>query len=398
MKVICDRQALLAAVNAVASVVPARSPTPALSCLKLAAAKTGSAGELLISGSDGDTSLQLSLTQVDIAQPGSAVVPADKLRQIVAAVEGEPTITLEIEGEVCHIKATRSRFKIFAYPADQFPQLAEMPAATGTGPGAARSIFTHTAGALLTLVNRTVFATARETSRYAINGVLLKRDGKKLEMVATDGRRLAVSRAALKSAAGGESGPTACIIPSKALNLVQRLAGSPDEQVRVAVTDNRAFFAFEEAGEGKKGDPRPRAILSSSLVEGAFPPYEDVIPKDQDKKVSAHRDELAMAIREASILTNEESRGVRMSFSGKSKKLKLTSRAPEMGESEIDVPLEGYEGEDLEISFNPQFITDALKAIDETEVIIELKAPNRPGLLKAGADFLYVVMPVNLPN
>ncbi len=397
MKVIFDRQALLSAVNAVAAVVPARTPSPALSCLKITAAKVGNAGEATIAGTDGETSLQLALTQVDIAQPGQAVVPADKLRQIVAAVENEPTITLELDGDVCHIKASRSRFKIFAYPAEQFPGIPEVPTQTGSGPGLARSIFAHPAGALVSLINRTAFATARETSRYAINGVLVKREGKKLELVATDGRRLAVSRAALKSASGSEGGVTQSIVPTKALNLVQRLVAAPDEQVRVAITDNRVFFAFEEPGEGKKAEARPRAILSSSLVEGSFPPYEDVIPKDQDKRVTADRDELATAIREASILTNEESRGVRMAFSGKTKKLKLTSRAPEMGESEIDLGLTGYEGEDLDISFNPQFLTEALKAVDEQEVILELKASNRPGLLRAGPDFLYVVMPVNLP-
>lgn len=398
MKVICDRQALLSAVNAVAAVVPTRSPSPALSCLRISASKSGHGGEITLAGSDGETSLQLTLSQVDVAEPGIAVVPADKLRQIVAAVENEPTITLELDGEVCHIKATRSRFKIFAYPADQFPGIPEMPSQAGTGPGLARSIFAHPAGAMASLINRTVFATARETSRYAINGVLLKRDGKKLEMVATDGRRLALSRAALKSATGGETGVTQCIVPTRALNLVQRLMGSPDEQIRVAITDNRIFLAFEEAVEAKKADIRPRAVLSSSLVEGAFPPYEDVIPKDQDKKVTADRDELATAIREASILTNEESRGVRMNFSGKTKKLRLTSRAPEMGESEVDLSLTGYDGEDLEISFNPQFITEALKALDEQEVIIELKATNKPGLFRSGADFVYVVMPVNLPT
>ncbi len=180
--------------------------------------------------------------------------------------------------------------------------------------------------------------------------------------------------------------------------MFSRLAGNHEENVRVVVTDNRIFFAFEDVVEEKGKTPRPRAVLSSALVEGAFPPYEDVIPKDQDKKITAGRDELAAAVREASILTNEESRGVKMAFSAKKKQLRLTSRAPETGESRDRRSLTAYEGEDLEISFNPQFIADALKTVDENEVIIELKAANKPGVMKAGADFLYVVMPVNLPT
>lgn len=414
MKLICDRQALLSGLNLVAGVVPLRTPTPVLSCLKLVAKKVGGVGELTISGTDNETSLQLTLSQVDVAAAGVAVVPADKIRQIVQAVENEPTLTLELEGDLCHIRGTTSRFKIFTQAAEQFPQIPEFSAvASGTGPGAARSVFAQPAGTLLGLIQKTVFATARETSRYAINGVLLKRDGKRLEMVATDSRRLALSRATIKSgdgaagAAGGAGGATTCIIPTKALNLFARLVTNPEETVRVAITENRVFIAFDDApiedkdakGKSKVGDARlPRAVLSSALVEGAFPPYEDVIPKDQDKRVSLSREEFAAAIRESSILTNEESRGVRMQFSAKGKNLKITSRAPEMGESEIDVALVSYEGEDLEISFNPAFLADALKAVTDSEIMMEMKASNKPGVMKVGNDFLYVVMPVNLPG
>jgi DNA polymerase III subunit beta len=101
-------------------------------------------------------------------------------------------------------------------------------------------------------------------------------------------------------------------------------------------------------------------------------------------------------VRRAALLTNEESRGVRMIFKAKDKKLELTSRAAEVGEAQVRVDLSGYEGEDLEIGFNPQFITDALKVIPETEVIMEFKAGNKPGLMRSGNDFMYVVMPVSL--
>ncbi|MBA4039630.1 MAG: DNA polymerase III subunit beta, partial [Planctomyces sp.] len=129
----------------------------------------------------------------------------------------------------------------------------------------------------------------------------------------------------------------------------------------------------------------------------AFPPYEDVIPKENDKKATAGREDLAAAVRQAAVLTNEESRGVRMHFSGKGRRVKLSSRAPEMGDSEIDLGLTEYAGDDLEICFNPHYLTDVLKTLDEDEVIVELKASNKPGLIRVGTDFLYVLMPVNLP-
>ncbi len=399
MKIIADRSALLNAVNLVAAVVPSRSPSPTLSCIKLVASKQAGAGVLNLAGTDAEHSLELSLAQVDVAQPGTAVVNADKFKQIISNfAETDPTVTLELEGDACHIRGTSAKFKILAFPAGDYPPLPDFAGAvSGSGPSAARAVMNHSAGTLMRLISRTSFAVARETSRYAINGVLLKRDGKRLEMVATDGRRLALCRTSVKAAP--ESQPVACIVPTKALNLFTRLAGDPEEGVRVAITDNRIFFAFDAVPEGRKDAKAaaPRAILSSTLVEGAFPPYEDVIPKDQDKKAVCSRDELAAAVRQASVLTNEESRGIRMAFSGKTRKVRLSSRAPEVGESEIDLGLNTYEGEDLEICFNPAFFTDVLKTVDEPEVIVELKGSNKPGVLKAGADFLYVLMPVNLP-
>lgn len=421
MKVICDRAALLDALNMVASVVPTRTPMPALSCVKLTATKgdKGGGGELTLAGTDNETSLQLSVTHVDVQQAGSGAIPADKLRQIVQAEDGEPTLTLEIDGDQCHIRGANAHFRVFCFPAADFPPLPDFGAAiSGSGPDAARTVFAQPAGQLADIIARTVFATARETSRYAINGVLLKRDGKKLEMVATDGRRLALCRATIPGSMGGASSggskgdAVTCIIPTKALMTAQKLVRDGEESVRMAIGESRVFFAFGGGGgsepeEGKKsksgggggGAGHPRAILSSTLVEGTFPPYEDVIPRENDKKITAGREELTSAVRKATVLTNEESRGVRMSFTGGDKRLKLSSRAPEMGESEIAIDLAGYEGTDIEISFNPTFLVDVLKVVNDPQVIVELKAPNKPGLIRSeSGDFVYVVMPVNLPT
>jgi DNA polymerase-3 subunit beta len=395
----------LDAVNLVAGVVPARTPSPQLSCVKLVASKSaGGAGELSLAGSDGETSLQVTITQVDVAKPGQAAIPADKLRQIVSAEEGEPTLSIEVEGDECHIRGSGAHFRVFGYPAADFPPIPDLAAtiAGGVGTEAPRTIFSQPAGMLSSLINRTAFATARETSRYAINGVLLRREGKKLEMVATDGRRLALCRANLAGdKATGDA--VTCIIPTKALSLAQKLVRDADETVRMVITDTRVFFAFElgasEGGKGKSAPAAPRAVLTSTLVEGSFPPYEDVIPKEQDKKIVMDREGLGRAVRKAAVLTNEESRGVRLTFKGADKKLTISSRAPEMGEAEINVDLNSYEGQDVEISFNPAFISDVLRVVDEPQVIVELKAANRPGLVRSSSnDFLYVVMPVNLPQ
>lgn len=393
MKVICDRGALLDAVNLISGAVAARTPKVQLTCVKLTATKHGNAGELTLLATDAEISLRLKLAQVDVQQPGEALVPADKLRQIISAEDSEPTLTLETENEIVHIRGQDAHFKVFGYQVADFPPVPEMNAVISGSDGVkAKAVFSQNSGLLSATVSRTLFATARENSRYAINGVLLKRDGKKLEMVATDGRRLALCRSTLTGGNDKDAKSISCIVPTKALNMLQRLLSNPEENVQLAITDNQVFFGI---GGGVKNET-VRAVLSSTLVEGAFPPYEDVIPKDQDKKVTFDRDVLSSAVRRAALLTNEESRGVRMNFSAKKKHLELSSRAPEMGEAKVDIDLAGYEGEDIEIGFNPTFITDALKVITDPQVIMELKAPNKPGVVKSGADFVYVVMPVNL--
>lgn len=388
MKVICDRSALLDAVNLAAGVVAARTPRPQLTCLKLAAAKGGSGGggggggALTITATDAEVSIRLTTTQVEIQDEGEALIPADKLRQIVAAQESDPTLTIDAQKDQSEIRGTGARFKVFGYPASEFPPVPDFPK-----PGAAADAFSIDADLLAQLITRTIFSTARENSRYAINGVLLKRDAKKIAMVATDGRRLALARGTCSPDDGtGDGGQ--CIVPTKALALALKLLGSAADTVRVAITDSQILFAFDEEDGG--------TILASNLVEGTFPPYEDVLPKDQDKRATLNVDVLSSAVRRAALLTNEESRGVRMAFSTTDKSLKLSSRAPEMGEAEIQVQLDNYEGTDIEVGFNPAFIVDALKVINDDEVIFELKASNKPGLIKAGPDFVYVVMPVNL--
>lgn len=394
MKVICDRGALLDAVNLVSGVVAARTPRPQLQCVKLSAKKSGKVGEITLAATDAEVSLRLQTSQVDVQEQGDALIPADKLRQIVSAEEGDATLTIETEAggqDACHIRGQDARFKVYGYPAEEFPPIPDIVAVVEGRDGVkAKATFAHRAGSLADMISRTLFATARETSRYAINGVLLKREGKKLEMVATDGRRLALCRQTLSG--GDKDAPAiSCIVPSKALSLLLKLIDDPESTVQVAITDSQILFSVGAPEEGGK-----RAVLTSNLVEGTFPPYEEVIPKDQDKKVTFDRDVLMSAVRRAALLTNEESRGVRLSFNGKEKRVELSSRAPEMGEAEVNVDVAAYEGGDIEIGFNPAFIVDALKVISDPEVTMELKAANKPGVMKSGAEFVYVVMPVNL--
>lgn len=369
MKVICDQSALAEALGIVGGVVASRTPNPVLTCIKLIAQD----GRLSMAATDGDTGLSLVMEQVEIEEPGEALIPADKLIQIVRECP-DSTVTLENEKHALFIRTSESKFKVYGFEPSEAPPVKAFDESEVD--------CEIRAADLLVLINRSIFAAADEHTRYAINGVLLERDEKKLRMIATDGRRLAV---ATGIAAAGKGG-TRCIIPSKALSIMRRLLRSDEATIRIAVDDHQIHVHVD--------DTRGQANLTSNLVEGKFPPFEDVIPKDLDKRVTFDRDTLRTAIRQAALLTNEESRSVRMHFHDS--QLTLTSHAPEMGEAEVHLGLPDYSGEDLEIGFNPNYISDALKVIDQEQVVLELKASNKPGVLKIGKEFTYVLMPVNL--
>jgi DNA polymerase-3 subunit beta len=368
MKVICDRGALVEALNLVGGVIVTRTPKPVLTCVKL----VGQEGAMSLAATDLEVAVRISTPRVEVQEPGEALIPADKFGQIVRE-SLDPTLTLTVKDNTAEIRGQDARYKVFGYPPADFPPVPEF-----TG----EPDFNISAGDLHKIIAQTIFATAKENSRYAINGVLVERQGNKLSVVATDGRRLALAKGTCKAArSDGEAAVTA-IVPTKALNLLLRLFTNPDESVRVRIADNQILFATDDA------------ILASNLVEGNFPPYKDVIPRDQDKKAAISTDVLASGVRRAALLTNEESKGVRMSFSEEG--LTLSSRAPEMGEAEIKLPMQQYTGDPIDIGFNPQFILDALKVVESDQVSMEFKAPNKPGLIKTAGEFTYVVMPVNL--
>jgi len=364
LKVNCDRTALVDALALASAVVPSRTTTPVLTCLKL----SGNDGELVLRATDGQISLALSVPGVEVVSAGEALVPADKLGQIVRTCE-DSTVALETDRNVATVRSEGSTFKVFGYDPKDYP-VAREPQTAGA--------FEVTAETLRRLIARTLFATAVENARFAINGVLMERKGKRIRLVGTDGKRLAV-------AAGGCSGDgdMTLIVPAKSLNILVKMLGDPDSTVTIAKADGQAVFQVNGVG-----------TLVTSLVEGTFPPFEDVIPKDQDKRVTFDAADLAAAIRRAALLTNEESKGVRFAFKGDT--LVVSSRAPEMGEAEIRVPMSGYQGDSIEIGFQPGYIVDALKVVDGQQVMVEMRSPQKPGVFKVGQEFTYVVMPVNV--
>jgi DNA polymerase-3 subunit beta len=367
MKAICNRGALLDALNLTGNVVAARTPKPVLQCLKL----TVEDNALTVTATDLEVAIRYRDEQVQIEQAGETLVPADKLRDIVRE-SIDDTLAIEVSGETANIRGQDSHFKIYTQKATDFPPVPDFEGEADVQ---------VSGGALKQLIGQTLFAAAKESTRYAINGVLVVVKAKKISLVSTDGRRLAMAKGDLAAGDKLDKEGKKAIVPTKALQLIEKLIDDPEELVGLQIRENQIVFKTASA------------TLTSNLVEGQFPPYDDVIPKDADKKMSASTADFLSAIRRAALLTTEESRGVRLAFGKKG--LVLTSRSPESGEATINFPCK-FEGADIEIGFNPVFLVDALRVVNTDEITLEMLAPNRPGLLKAGPDFLYVIMPVNL--
>jgi DNA polymerase-3 subunit beta len=347
------------------AIATTRSTRPVLQNLLISASSDG----VVISATDMEIGIKWKMDAEDcqILKEGSALLPAARLSQIARIVESEE-ISISKGEAGCTVKGGRSTFEVMTENVEDFPEIPNPPP---------KSALEIDAMKFADMTKKTIFAAARESTRYALNGVHLEVKDGHLEMVATDGRRMALVREKV----GKQAVLPAAIVPQKALAQVERLQKGDEETLGIAIGDRQIFFA------GKRG------IVVSRLIEGHFPPYNEVIPRDNNKKAVLNRGALLSAMRQAALMTSEESKSVVMSFNDG--ELTVTGRAPDEGSSEVKVDAK-YEGEKIEIRFNPQFIIDCLATTASEEITLEMKEPSTPALLKDGTGFLYVVMPIHI--
>ena len=367
MKVSFNRAALAEALGVVINAVANRTPKPILRCVRI----TTDEKSVKICATDLEVGINYTLSQVQIDKPGEVVIPADRLTAIVRESDDE-ILEMEAEEASCHIRGADSHFTIYGHDAGQFPVVPDFGDKGDIEVGL---------GKLQEAIEQSLFATAKESSRYAINGVLWEIKGKKLSLIATDGRRLAKRKLDLSSVAKDKAGGENIIVPGKTMALLDKITGDANSTVAIKLVDNQIML-------GCNG-----IVISSNLVEGNFPKYEDIIPKDYSKKLMISTDAAISAVRRAALLTNEDSKGIKLAID--KDKLVISSRAPETGDAQIDMAID-YKGDGIEIGFNPHFLLEVLRVIKTPEFEMELSEADRPGLIKSGSNFLYVLMPINL--
>lgn len=364
MKFSITKDVLLKGIQEVQSAISAKSSLPILSNILMEAT---------------DDSIVLTTTDLDIGitskisvKPqitGAITVPAKKFSDIIKELPEAEMISISVKkNNLVNIECGNSVFKIMGLPKEEFPQLPEFKD---------KDSMTLPQKKLKSMLRLTSFAISHDESRYVLNGVLFVIKPTCIRLVATDGRRLAMIEDKMQLPKTLER---KFIIPTKAVNELDKSLGDEGD-VKILFSENQVFFDM--------GKTR----LVSRLIEGEFPNYEQVIPKEAKDKLTVPKSTFLSAVRRAALFTNQDSAAVKIDL-GKDKMV-ISKSTPYLGEARVEVDAE-YKGKDISMGFNPNYLADLLKNIDEEKVAFEVTDPEKPGVVRIGAEYIYVVLPMQI--
>ena len=367
MKFKIQRENLLKPLNIVSGVVERRQTLPILSNVLISISEDN-----ILSMTTTDLEVELiSNISVENATAGEITVPARKLLDICRTLPEGAELELTLKKDKITIRSGKSRFTLSTLPVKDFPSTEGIDS---------KLKFTIPQLALKNIIGRTQFAMAQQDVRYYLNGLMFEVSVDNLRAVATDGHRLSLCDTEVSAEVNEAQN---IIVPRKGIIEIHRLLSDSDNPATVSIGTNHIRIEMDDI------------CFTSKLVDGRFPDYERVLPQKIDKHVFASKDLLKQALTRASILSNEKYRGIRIILN--SGEIKATANNPELEEAEevIDVV---YEGPELEIGFNVNYVIDALSAIEATEVELGFSDSNSSCLIQPKGDEAskYVVMPMRL--
>jgi DNA polymerase III subunit beta len=366
LKLTTKREELTTKLSVVSRAVSTRASTQALSGILLTTVDDGAA----LAATDGEMGLRTAL-EAEADGSGAVLLPGRLLSELARSL-GDPTVEIELresERDV-EIRSGGSSFHLRVLPAEDFPKL----------PAEGEAPLKIPSAALAETVDLVARAASRDDMRPVLTGVLVSAAGQEMTMVATDSYRLAVKRTELEAAIGGELEAN---IPARALRELGRLVGGGEvAEVAVSLLPNQAVF---RAGG---------ILLNTRLIDGQFPNFRQLLPESYEHDVRLPRPELLDVVRRVSQLAQRNA-PLRLSFS--QGELKVSASTPDVGDAEEAMPA-AFDGEELEIGFNPEFLRDGIESVAGDEVLLRLISPLRPGLLQPvdNEDFRYLVMPIRL--
>lgn len=368
MKLTIAKDQLSLGLQAVQNIVGSRTTLPILSNVLLRAADN----KLELTATDLDVTISCSV-EAQVVKAGATTLPVKKLFSIVREL-GVPEAELEVDDKnTCALRAGASFFRVNGLPAEDFPP---MPNLTD------RKKVVVPQEKLRGMLRRTAFAVSTDETRYVLNGIFMSFKDHKATMVATDGRRLALTDEEVDVAVECQG---EFIMPSKAIGEITRLLVDKGD-AEISFSENLASIRL--LGEGSAA-----ATIITKLVEGSYPNYRQVIPAESKERISLMREELLQALRRAEIMTSDKTNAVKLAFSKNT--LAITANTPEVGEARETLAV-NFKGRDLAVAFNPVYLLDALKALDVDEVFFELTDELSPGVVKINGPFLYVIMPMRM--
>ena len=328
-------------------------------------------GAAELQATDADLGIRAAF-DADIETEGSVVVPGRLLLDVARSLP-DSALSLEYRPSQQDVEVISgsARFHLRTLPLEDFPNLPE------TDPAAALAV---PAAAFIETIGRVARSASRDETRPHLTGVLVTAEGSDLRMVATDSYRLSVKETKLSSPLAGSLEAN---VPARTLQELSRVAGANGaEEIAVTSLENQVVFAV--------GD----VVLSSRLVEGRFPNYQQLLPESYEHELRIDRSELLDVVRRISLLAQKNA-PLRLAFGEGS--LEVSAQTPDVGEATESLPVP-FKGEAFEIGFNPEFFRDGLESAETEELVLKLISPLRPGLIESGDDggFIYLVMPIRL--
>lgn len=372
MHLTVHRPSLLAACQIASMVAASKDVKPVLRHLK--ATVNGKRDDTLtLSATDLEIGIRLNMNGCQIEKKGDCLLPASRFVSILREVVDEQ-LTIEANGERILIDGQQCEFELPAESPSNFPDI----------PVLEDAVARHEvqAGVLKKAIRQTIFAvaTAEHNKFGATTGLLFDLEDEGGTLVATDGRRLSMTKFAAKSIDGHNTHKQMPVVPPKACQLLDKVLEDGEEVVEVVFKPNEVFFKTE------------KATIYSRLVEGRFPDYTKVIPSKLHIQIPCKVVDLHAAIRQAAVMADDESK--RVTFRFEKTRLTLQARGPSSGSSRVDMKID-YHGEPIEIHFDPKYVLEMLRTRDAgEEFLVELDRGDKPALFRFGADYLYLVVPL----
>lgn len=365
MEIKLDKEILQKGIQTVQNAVSSKGGLPILNNILFETLKDG---KIRLSATDLEIGI-ITTIDSETQEEGAISMPAKKIGDIVKELPNEKINLSAKKNNQITIKCEKSTFKMIGLPKEEFPKVPEL---------VDRDILTLPQKLLKKMLNATSFAASKDETRYILSGILFTATENRLRLVATDGRRLAINEKEVPKTANLTK---KIIVPAKAVLELMRIL-KEDGDVKILFSENQLSFKLDDA------------LLITRLIEGEYPNYEQVIPAQIKDKVRLNKDRFYAAIKRAGLFTTPDSQSIKLDVL--KNRVIISKGAQDGSESREEIDC-NYDGEEITIGFNPNYLMEALKTIDEEEIGLELTGPDKPGVIRAQDNsYIYIILPMQL--